>query len=86
MPANDYVRARIDPAIKHEAAAVLATMGLTVSDLCRMALARVALEKRLPFSDDIPNALTRETIEKAERGEEIFHAKDAEDLFRQLGI
>ena len=70
MPANDYVRARIDPAIKHEAAAVLATMGLTVSDLCRMAL----------------NALTRETIEKAERGEEIFHAKDAEDLFRQLGI
>ena len=64
MPANDYVRARIDPAIKHEAAAVLATMGLTVSDLCRMALARVAHEKRLPFSDDIPNALTRETIEK----------------------
>ena len=36
MPANDYVRARIDPAIKQEAAAVLATMGLTVSDLCRM--------------------------------------------------
>ena len=28
MPANDYVRARIDPAIKNEAAAVLATMGL----------------------------------------------------------
>ena len=86
MPANDYVRARIDPAIKNEAAAVLATMGLTVSDLCRMALTRVALEKRLPFSDDIPNALTRETIEKAERGEEIFNAKDAEDIFRQLGI
>ena len=77
MPANDYVRARIDPVIKNEAAIVLAKMGLTVSDLCRMALTRV---------DDIPNALTRETIEKAERGEEIFHAKDAEDLFRQLGI
>ena len=82
MPANDYVRARIDPVIKNEAAIVLAKMGLTVSDLCRMALTRVAHEKRLPFSDDIPNALTRETIEK----EEIFHAKDAEDLFRQLGI
>ena len=82
MPANDYVRARIDPVIKNEAAIVLAKMGLTVSDLCRMALTRVAHEKRLPFSDDIPNALTRETIEKAE----IFHAKDAEDLFRQLGI
>ena len=32
MPANDYVRARIDPVIKNEAAAVLAKMGLTVSD------------------------------------------------------
>lgn len=42
MPANDYVRARIDPATKNEAAAVLATMGLTVSDLCRMALTRVS--------------------------------------------
>ena len=59
MPANDYVRARIDPAIKNEAAAVLATMGLTVSDLCRMALTRVAHEKRLPFSLEIPNEETR---------------------------
>ena len=86
MPANDYVCFRIDQAVKKEAAAVLATMGLTVSDLCRMALTRVADEKRLPFSADIPNAPTRKTIEKAERGEEIFHARDAEDLFRQLGI
>ena len=41
MPANDYVRARIDPVIKNEAATVLAKMGLTVSDLCRIALTRV---------------------------------------------
>lgn len=77
MPANDYACVRIDPAVKKEAAAVLATMGLTVSDFCRMALTRGADEKRLPFSAEIPNALTRKTIEKAERGEEIFHARDA---------
>ena len=86
MPASDYVCVRIDPAVKKEAAAVLATIGLTVSDLCRMALTMVADEKRLPFNAEIPNALPRKTIEKAERGEEIFHARDAEDLFRQLGI
>lgn len=86
MPANDYVRARIDPTIKREAAAVLAGMGLTVSDACRMMLTKIAREKCLPFGAEIPNELTRQTIEKAERGEEIFHAKDAEDLFRQLGI
>ena len=86
MPANDFVRARIDSAIKNEAAKVLAAMGLTVSDVCRMALTRVAYERRLPFSDPEPNELTRITMEKADRGEDVFHAKDAEDLFRQLGI
>lgn len=84
MPANDYVRARIDPVIKSEAAAVLAKMGLTVSDLCRMALTRVATEKRLPFSDEIPNALTRKTMAKVLRGEELHKAKDLDDLLFQL--
>ena len=86
MPASDFVRARIDPAIKNEAARVLAAMGLTVSDVCRMALTRVAIERRLPFNDPEPNELTRITMEKADRGEDLFHAKDAEDLFKQLGI
>jgi predicted DNA-binding protein len=35
---------------------------------------------------EIPNDLTAETIRKARRGEDVFHAKDAEDLFQQLGI
>ncbi len=86
MPANDYVRARIDPVIKNEAAAVLAKMGLTVSDLCRMALTRVAHEKRLPFSMELPNEETRQALEAIERREGLHHAKDADDLFRQLGI
>lgn len=86
MPANDYVRARIDPVIKNEAAAVLAQMGLTVSDLCRMALTRVAYEKRLPFSDEIPNEETRKAFEDIDRRENLHYAKDADDLFKQLGI
>lgn len=82
---------QIDPAIKKEADAVLATLGLTASDLCHMAITWVAREKRLPCNigtsnTHIPNALTRETMEKADRGEELVHARDAEDLFRKLGI
>lgn len=86
MPANDYVRARIDPVIKAEAASVLASMGLTVSDACRMVLTRIAHEKRLPFDNEIPNALTQQTMAQVDRGEELHHAKDANDLFNQLGI
>jgi predicted DNA-binding protein len=35
---------------------------------------------------EIPNELTAETLRKAQRGEDIFYAKDAEDLFQQLEI
>jgi DNA-damage-inducible protein J len=84
MPANDYVRARIDPVIKNEAANVLSTLGLTVSDACRMMLTKIAREKRLPFGTEEPNELTRKTLEMADRGEEVFHAKDMQDLLTQL--
>jgi len=32
------------------------------------------------------NKLTRETLAKSARGEEVNKAEDAEDLFHQLGI
>jgi len=86
MAANAFVRARIDGALKEEATAVLASMGLTVSDVVRIVLTRVAKEKALPFDLRIPNKLTVKTLAKSERGEDVYHAKDADDLFDQIGI
>ena len=86
MAATAFVRARIDETLKNEAAAVLADMGLTVSDVVRIALTKIAKEKALPFEMRVPNALTVETLTKSERGEDVHHATDADDLFRQLGI
>lgn len=86
MAANAFVRARIDEGLKNEAAAVLADMGLTVSDVVRIVLTKVAREKALPFEMRAPNAITLETLAKSERGEDVHRASDAEDLFRQLGI
>lgn len=86
MAATAFVRARIDEALKNEAAAVLAGMGLTVSDVVRIALTKIAKEKALPFEMRAPNALTAKTLAKSERGEDVHRAKDADDLFKQLGI
>ncbi|MHB1592174.1 MAG: type II toxin-antitoxin system RelB/DinJ family antitoxin [Sulfuricella sp.] len=86
MATTAFVRARIDETLKVEAAAVLADMGLTVSDVVRIVLTRVAKDKALPFEMRIPNKLTAETLAKSERGEDIHHAKDANDLFGKLGI
>ncbi len=86
MAATAFVRARIDETLKNEAAAVLAGMGLTVSDVVRIALTKIAKEKALPFEMRVPNKLTAETLTKSDSGEDVHHAKDAEDLFGQLGI
>ena len=68
MPANAVVRARIDEHIKEEATAVLAAMGLTVSDAFRILLTRVAREKALPFEPLVPNATTIEAMKETRRG------------------
>ena len=64
--ADSTVRARIDTATKQEAAAVLAGMGLTVSDAVRLMLVKVAKDKTLPF-DVRPNAETIAAMEEARR-------------------
>jgi len=58
MAANALVQTRIDRAIKDEATAVLAAMGLTVSDAVRLLLTKVSQEKALPFEPLVPNAAT----------------------------
>ena len=86
MAATAFIRARIDESLKNEAAAVLAEMGLTVSDVVRIAITKIAKEKTLPFEMRLPNALTATTLKKSRLGEDVHHAKDAKDLFKQLGI
>ncbi|MDR1934371.1 MAG: type II toxin-antitoxin system RelB/DinJ family antitoxin [Candidatus Accumulibacter sp.] len=68
MAANQLVQTRIDGAIKEEAAAVLAAMGLTVSDAVRLLLMKVAHDKALPFEPLIPNATTIAAMKEARRG------------------
>ena len=77
------VRARIDQATKDEAAAILDTIGLTVSDAFRMMMRRIVAERRLPFDPLVPNATTIAAIEAARRGE-LETAGSIDEVFEQL--
>ena len=68
MAAADVVRARIDSDLKKEASAVLAEMGLSVSDAIRLMLVRVASDKNLPFDIRVPNATTQAAMRDALEG------------------
>jgi DNA-damage-inducible protein J len=83
MTANSVVRARIDERIKNEAAAVLAAMGLTVSDAFRLMMIKIAKEKALPFEPLVPSEETIEAMKVARRGE-LVTAGSPEKLLASL--
>ena len=83
MTENTVVRARIDAATKAEASAVLASIGLSLSDAIRLMLKRVVAEKALPFEPLIPNAETIDAIMEARRGE-LVKVGSVDNLFRDL--
>jgi DNA-damage-inducible protein J len=86
MASSAFVRARIDERLKDEAAAVLAEMGLTVSDVVRMTLTRVARDRALPFELKLPNAESRNAMEESRAIMKARRARftDAEKLFDDL--
>lgn len=86
MAATTFVRARIDEALRDEAAAVLAEMGLTVSDVVRMTLTRVAKDRALPLELKIPNAETRAAMDEARAAMKAREARFGlgQDMFNAL--
>jgi len=86
MASTAFVRARIDENLKDEASAVLDALGLTVSDVVRMTLTRIARDKALPFELATPNA---DTLAAIEEGRALMKASgkrfsDADEMFRTL--
>lgn len=86
MASTAFVRARIDEHLRDEAAAVLAELGLTVSDVVRMTLTRVAKDRALPLELRVPNAETRAAMEEARAAMKAREARfaDARELFDAL--
>ena len=83
MAESAVVRARIDERTKNEAAAVLAAMGLTVSDAFRLLMVRVAKEKALPFEPLTPNAKTIRAMKEVRKGK-LASFKSVEALMADL--
>ena len=83
MAANALIQTRIDQATKDEATAVLASIGLTVSDAVRIMLTRVAREKALPFEPLVPNEATIAAMQEA-RGGNLRRFDSVADLLTDL--
>lgn len=69
MSHTAIVRTRIDDRTRAEASAVLAGIGMTVSEAVALMLRRVARDKALPFPAWEPNTETLEAMAELDRGE-----------------
>lgn len=85
MNADAVVRARIDSDTKARATETLQAMGLSVSDAIRLLLLRVANEKRLPFTVQVPNATSIKAMKELDEGKGRRFG-NAEELFRDLDV
>jgi predicted DNA-binding protein len=80
MAKDTQMSIKMEPELRDQFMAVAASRHRPAAQIVR------ELMRFYIAQNETPNTLTAETIAKARRGEDVFSAKDAEDLFRQLGI
>ena len=64
---SSVIQARVDLAAKKEAEAVLARLGITLSDGIRLFISQVAIDRGLPFRPKLGEEPNMETIRSDKR-------------------
>jgi DNA-damage-inducible protein J len=85
MAKTAIIRARTEPKIKADAERVFRKLGMTSTEAITMFYAQVRLHNGLPFPVEIPNAVTRQTFEKTDRGEDLHDYPSLDDFFKKMG-
>lgn len=82
MANSALVSVRIDADIKRRASEVLAGAGLSISDVMRMTLTKIASERRFSF-DYQPNAETASVLQAVRDGTEPMHRAGSVDALME---
>lgn len=79
MAKSEMIRARVEPALKHEAEAVLDKLGMTPTEAITLFYKQVTLYRGLPFPVRIPNAATRRALRqvRSRKNIESFESVEA---------
>lgn len=86
MSKTAMVRARIQPQLKDRAETVFHRLGLNATQAITIFYRQVELRGGLPFDVAIPTPTTARTFETTDANRNLTVCKDADDLFRKLGI
>lgn len=81
MNKTSVVHARIEPRTKKKAEGVLRKLGMSPTEAIRLFYRQICLRGGLPFPILIPNELTRETLDKSEKGQGIQSFDSLDEMF-----
>lgn len=84
MQKTEYIRARVEPSLKHNAEEVFKELGLSTTEAITLFYKQVAIKKGLPFPLKIPNSLTKKAIIQAERRKGLKSVNSIDTLFQEL--
>ena len=80
------VRARLEPDLKEHTEAIFKKLGLSVTQAITLFYKQVEITKGLPFNVVIPNDETTKVFEHTDKKDNLIMCKDADDMFKRLGI
>jgi len=81
MNKSAVIHARIEPETKSLAEHILEKLGVSPTEAIRMFYRQITLRRGLPFSVEIPNALTRSTLAKSRKGEDVKKHDSLDTMF-----
>jgi len=86
MAKTALINARTEPDLKEEVEGILKKLGLSTTEAINIFFHQVKMRRGLPFPVEIPNEETLKTFRDSEAGKGLVECKDADDMFRKLGV
>jgi DNA-damage-inducible protein J len=86
MSKSAFIRARIEPDLKHTAEDIMHKLGIKPTQAVTMLYEWIAREQEWPLKLKIPNEKTRRTMEETDKGIDLVECKNINELFKNLEI
>ena len=86
MARTAQINSRTEAELKEEVEGILKSLGLSTSEAINIFFRQVKLRRGLPFPVEIPNEETLKVFRDSEEDKGLVECKDADDMFKRLGV
>ena len=81
MNKTAIIHARVEPRTKKKAEGVLRKLGMSPTEAIRLFYTQICLRGGLPFRVLIPNDLTKETLDRSAKGQDVEAFDSLDEMF-----